>query len=91
MKISEFLLSGRSNAVPLRQLQALTGLDGRTIRRMIERERRGGSPILSDNQTGYYLAADPAEAQHFTRSMRHRAGEILRTTRAIERAVGLDG
>lgn len=90
MKISDYLSHGQQSAVPLRHLQALTNFDGRTIRRMIEQERRDGIPILSDNKSGYYLAADPAEAQQFTRSMRHRAGEILRTTRAIERSVGLD-
>ena len=89
-RISSLLLPGRENAIPRRDLEAITGLDGRTIRLMIERERRRGTLILSDNHHGYFLADDPAEAQRFARSMRHRAGEILRTARAIEGAAGLD-
>lgn len=89
-RISDLLLPGRENAIPRRDLEAITGLDGRTIRLMIERERRRGTLILSDNPHGYFLADDPAEAQQFARSMRHRAGEILRTARAIEGAAGLD-
>lgn len=89
-KIADLLLPGRVNAITRRDLEAITGLDGRTIRLMIERERRRGTLILSDNHHGYFLADDPAEAQQFARSMRHRAGEILRTARAIEGAAGLD-
>ena len=88
--VSSFLLSGRENAIPRRELERLTGLDGRTVRLMIERERRAGVLIISNNSSGYYLTDDPAEAQRFARSMRHRAGEIVRTARAIEEAAGLD-
>ena len=89
-RISDLLLSGREHAIPRRDLEAMTGLDGRTVRLMIERERRAGTLILSDNQSGYFLSDDPAEAQKFARSMRHRAGEIMRTARAIEGAAGLE-
>ena len=63
----------------------LTGLDGRTVRLMIERERREGRPILADNATGYYLPATEHERAACVRSMRHRAAEILAAARAIER------
>lgn len=85
-RISNLLLPGRENAIPRRDLEAITGLDGRTIRLMIEQERRRGALILSDNHHGYFLSDDPAEAQQFVRSMRHRASEILRTAEAIEQA-----
>lgn len=88
MQISDFLLCGQSNAIPLRQLQALTNLDGRTIRRLIELERRNGIPILSDNKTGYFLAENEVERDNFVRSMRHRANEIRLTAAAIERGAG---
>ena len=68
----------------------MTGLDGREVRRQIERERRAGALIVSNNKDGYYLTNDPAEAQRFARSMQHRAREILRTARAIEEAAGVD-
>lgn len=54
-KVADLLSHGRENAIPRRELEKLTGLDGRTVRLMIERERREGSPILADNATGYYL------------------------------------
>ena len=88
--ISRYLLEGQENAIPRRDLETMTGLDGRTVRLMIERERRAGVLIISNNSSGYYLTDDPAEAQQFASSMRHRAGEIMRTARAIEEAAGLD-
>ena len=53
---------------------------------MIERERREGRPILADNATGYYLPATEHERAACVRSMRHRAGEIMKSAQAIEQA-----
>ena len=85
-KIADLLLPGRENAIPRRELEKLTGLDGRTVRLMIERERREGRPILADNATGYYLPATEHERAACVRSMRHRAGEIMKSAHAIEQA-----
>lgn len=85
-KIADLLLPGRENAIPRRELEKLTGLDGRTVRLMIERERREGRPILADNATGYYLPATEYERAACVRSMRHRAGEIMKSAQAIEQA-----
>lgn len=84
--ISRLLSHGRANAAPLRHLTAMTKLDGRTVRAMIAAERLAGTPILSDNSTGYYLPGDDAEKVKFIRSMRHRAREIERAAEAIEKA-----
>lgn len=89
-EIAVLLGHGQDAAVPLAQLVNMTGRDGRTVRLMIERERRSGIPILSDCKSGYYLAADEVEAARFVASMRHRAHEILTTASAIERAAGMD-
>lgn len=85
--IERFLSRGAENAVPLWQLVEWTGLDGRTLRKMIESERRAGCPVLSDNRSGYYLADSPDEVRAFVRSMLHRSGEIAKTAKAIERAM----
>ena len=85
-KIADLLSYGQENAIPRRHLEKLTGLDGRTVRLMIERERHEGVPILADNVTGYYLPATEHERAACVRSMRHRAGEIMKSARAIERA-----
>lgn len=84
-KVSDLLGHGQVNAVPLRHLCSLTGLDGRTVRAMIAAERRTGAAILSDNATGYFLPANEEEKARFVRSMRHRAKEILYAADAVER------
>lgn len=80
--IADLLLPGRENAIPRRELERLTGLDGRTVRLMIERERREGRPILADNA----IPATEHERAACVRSMRHRAGEIMKSAQAIEQA-----
>lgn len=86
MKISDLLRYGQANAVPLRDLAGITGLDGRVVRAMIAAERRAGAAILSANMTGYYLPANEEEKARFVRSMRHRAKEILCAADAVERS-----
>lgn len=86
MKIADLLRYGQANAVPLRDLAGITGLDGRVVRAMIAAERRAGAAILSDNQTGYYFPANEEEKARFVRSMRHRAKEILCAADAVERS-----
>ena len=87
MKISDMLFLGQSNAVPLRKLCTMIDIDGRTIRRMVERERRTGVPILPDNTTGYSLADSPEEIKRFVFAMRGRANEILATAAAVEQCI----
>ena len=82
--VSELLLHGQENAIPRRELESLTGWNGRMVRLAIERERRAGIPILSDNANGYYLPENSAERAQFVRSMRNRAAEILKTAQAVE-------
>ena len=76
--VSGLLLHGQENAIPRRELESLTGWSGRMVRLAIERERRVGIPILSDNASGYFLPGNSAERAQFVRSMRNRAEEIVR-------------
>ncbi len=85
-QIASLLSPGQENAVPLRELESLTGYDSRTIRIMIQRERLNGTPILSDNLSGYFLPATLDEQRRCIRSMRHRAEEIRKVAEAIEKA-----
>lgn len=82
--IADFLSPGQQNAVPLKHLKDLLHLDGRKIRLMIRAERLAGTPILADNQTGYYLPGNDHERARCARSMRRRAAEIVRAADAIE-------
>ena len=86
VKVADFLSPGRQNAIQLRHLKDLLHLDGRTVRLMIRAERLAGTPILADNQTGYYLPGNDHERARCVRSMRRRAAEIVRAANAIEKA-----
>ena len=84
-EISQFLLAGAGQGLHLRDLVKLTGRTEREVRQMIQAERLRGIPILSDNQSGYFLPGDEAERAAFVRSMRHRADEIHRAAEAVEK------
>lgn len=84
IQIADFLLAGAENAIPRRHLLQLTGFSDRELRRRIQDERLAGVPILSDNQSGYYLPADDGERARFIRSMRGRAQEIQAVAAAVE-------
>ena len=45
--VQAFLLEGEANALPMRELARLVGVSERQVRKIIERERRNGSMILS--------------------------------------------
>lgn len=82
-RVADLLLIGEENAIPMRHLQAVTELSSREIRVMIQQEQLEGAAICANNLSGYYIAADDEERARFVRSMRHRAGEILKSADAI--------
>ena len=85
-QISDLLMHGSVNAIPLRELQRLTGLDGRIIRRKIQQERKDGFCICVNNRDGYFLADSEAERETCPRSMFARAREVAQTASAIAAA-----
>ena len=85
--IAALLLRGEANALPLGELEKLTGLDRRTIRRQIQAERQAGACVCINNRDGYFLAETEAERTRCVASMRRRAAEVYRTADAIEQAV----
>ena len=74
--IAGLLRTGGENGTRLSELVQLTGEDERSIRRRIQRERKAGALILSNNQSGYFLPASEDEIRRFIRSMSRRAREI---------------
>lgn len=84
--ISRLLSRGQENAIPLKQLTALTELPERVVRRQIAAERKRGIMILADNKSGYFLPGTPEELRRFSRSMIHRASEIMAVARLAENA-----
>lgn len=81
--ISFYLLPGERNARPLSYLVEVTGLDARSVRLKIQRERLAGAAILSNCQTGYFLAASEEERSRCVKSMLRRAAEIQKSAAAI--------
>lgn len=80
--IADLLGHGSDNAIPRRDLEALSGWDGRSITRQIERERRAGTAILA-NESGYFLPADANEVDVYLTVLQGREREIARTRSAI--------
>lgn len=85
--ISELLYTGAENGTTLRELVALTGMNERLVRLEIQRERKAGKLILSNNRDGYFLPERPEDVRRFARSMSRRATEIASITRAAESAL----
>lgn len=86
LRVSDVLCRGRDNAQTMRELRQILNGDSRSIRLQIECERRGGCPIVSDCQHGYWLAETRAEIETFCRSMRARAFEIQKTAALVQMA-----
>ncbi len=84
VRISDLLQRGSDNGLTITDLVRLTGLDERIIRRRINRERRDGILIISDNVHGYFLAENVDEVRRFIRSMTRRAREIIAVCWAVE-------
>ena len=84
VRIADLLHGGSANGLTLSDLERLTGLEGREIRRRINRERRDGILIISDNVHGYFLAENVEEVRRFIRSMSRRAREIIAVCWAVE-------
>lgn len=86
LRVADLLHPGAKNAIPRRDLMAMTGLSDRELRLMIQRERLEGTPICANNLTGYFVAADDLERDRFVTSMLHRAMEIAAVAVAVGQA-----
>ena len=87
LHIFELLQTGAENGVTLRELVALTGMNERLVRLEIQRERKAGKLILSNNRDGYFLPERPEDVRRFARSMSRGATEIASIARAAESAL----
>ena len=80
MNLTEFIPTGRANAISMRELAALLNVDTRTVRALVQRAREQGAPICSEwgANGGYYLPADTYEARRYLRQQKAR----IRSARA---------
>lgn len=72
--ITPLLLPGAENAISTPELQRITGLDVRSIRSQVSKERASGALILSSSSGGYYL---PAEGEEGRNELQRFIGMIL--------------
>lgn len=85
--VADFLGTGEQSGRTMKQLQEILDKDSRSIRSLVERERRD-TPILS-GQTGYFLPSCEDEVKRFCGSMRRRARAIWTSAANVEKAAGL--
>lgn len=83
--VQAFLLEGEANALPMRELARLVGVSERQVRKIIERERRNGSMILSSDN-GYFLPSPDGERYEIRRYI-HRADARMVTNRKTIRVM----
>ena len=92
MKITDYLPTGKENAIPSKTLAEILGFDTvRELQKAIERERQAGAVILSTctEGGGYLLPANETEIREFIRTLSNRAKN---TRRSMESALdALDG
>ena len=77
-KLLEFLKNnhkGINNAVHSKALEKRFDISSRTIRRYINNMRKSGIPVCSD-ATGYWIAANPQEANKTVKRLGDFVGEI---------------
>lgn len=86
--ISDYLPTGRENAITADEIKNRTGLKRRAVTKSIQRERLAGKPICATNDIhnpGYYLADNPAEVQRYIDSLDRRVREIRKTRSAMQK------
>lgn len=83
--IGELLGTGADSARTGKELAQVLNCTTRDIARAVERERRSGAPICAscDKPKGYYLAETEEDLEAYCAMLRHRAGEIFKTRRAM--------
>ena len=64
MKIKDFLLTGRKNAISSTELCCVTNLPERAVQKEVLEARLRGELIISDD-AGYYLPADESEIREY--------------------------
>lgn len=90
--ITDYIPTGRENAVSKQFLASISGLNERKVRAQISNARRHGICIIYRFDGGYYMpdltkADDLAELNHFLNAERKRAREILLNVRKIRKGL----
>lgn len=88
MNITDFIPTGRANAITADELAARTGTSKRDVRKQILHARCNGEPICSSSESGgfsgYYLPSNAEEAQVYYRQQTSRINSGMRALSAVE-------
>ncbi len=77
---------GKENAIHQQELAKILGLNMWQVKKAIQKERRNGAVILSD-QNGYWISDDKEEIKAFLVSMRKQAISRFNSTKAINNSL----
>lgn len=67
--------TGKNNAIHSKKLEKRFGICPRTVRNYINRMRKSGLPICSDD-SGYWIGKDPNEVNNTVKRLGNFAGEV---------------
>ncbi len=87
MNILDFIPVGKNNAITGKELQNITGLDGRSIKQQIANARIKGSVICSSldgSRGGYFIPSCPGEAVEYVRIEQCRINSAKEALKAAE-------
>ncbi|MGI6663913.1 MAG: hypothetical protein ACOX3W_00580 [Christensenellaceae bacterium] len=88
INIIAHLRYGKENAKDRFQLQNETGLPDRVNRKLIEKARKKGEPIMNfSDGRGYYLTTDIQEIKRFQKQEYERRDSISETLRGTYKAI----
>lgn len=92
MKITEQIPVGKENAISSKELETLTGLTKRQIKKAV-RDARINNVLICSGQTGYYTPADMNELMNWYIPANKRVKDSfmpLKHARAILKAAGIN-
>lgn len=88
MNITDFIGTGKENAVTRGELVAILNLPDRTIRRLIQEARDRGEIIINaQDGAGYYMSDDVGEMKRQLALNRSRAMSVLRQQKYLRRKI----
>ncbi|MDE5583239.1 MAG: hypothetical protein K2J08_06020 [Ruminococcus sp.] len=85
--IIDFIPVGKNNAITGKELQNITGLDGRSVKQQIANARIRGAVIcasLNGDGGGYFIPSCPSEATEYVRTEQCRINSAKAALKAAE-------
>lgn len=90
MKISDFIPEGLANAISMRDLALMIGVDERKARQLVHQARATDEPICStceEGKGGYYLPCSVNEARVYLRQQNARIKSARVALRGVKKYI----